>query len=343
MLGRNIAIDIGTSSIKVFLQGKGIVLSQSCAVAYDAESDDILAIGNSAMDMAEKNPSYVRITTPIKGGIISDYNAIDSILSHIIQMYSSGSVFRPNFIISVPSSCTDIQKKTIIDIASLAGAGKVSIIEEPVASAYGCAVDADKPYGTLVIDIGAGTTDIAVITMGSIASSSTLMLGGDEIDDAIIQYIRYGKKVNIGKKTAEKIKKQVACAVPGNEEVEYTFGGKDVLTDLPKLCSITNIELSAAVNPILRRIMDEIRKVIEQIPAQMYADICSSGMILSGGTARLKNIDTLFSEYFSIPVRVCKDAENTAVKGGGYMLKNISQFEDVGYIFKIRHQDRFVS
>ena len=343
MSGKNYAIDIGTSSIKVFSQGKGILLSQSCAVSYDSETKEVISIGNSAMEMLEKQPSSIEIITPIKSGIISDYNALDSILSHIILKLSSGSVFRPNFVICVPSSCTDIQKKTIIEIACSAGAGKVGIVEEPVASAYGCAADADKPFGTLVVDIGAGTTDIAVITMGSIFSSSTLMFGGDDIDDAIIQSVRYGKRAIIGKKTAEKLKKQIGFAEIISEEVEMSFSGKNAVTDLPEVFNITNRDLVAAINPILKRIMDEIRIVIEQIPSEMYFDICNEGMILSGGTSKLKNIDKLFSSFFSIPVRVCSDAENTAVKGAGYLLRNIDRFEDVGYVFKIKHLERIVS
>ena len=343
MLGKNIAIDIGTNSIKAFVQGRGVIFSQACAVSYDNSTGKIIAIGNSAAEMLEKSPDTIEVKYPISGGVISDYSAMNTILSHIIKKFSAGTLFKPNLIICVPGSCADIQKKTIIDISCLSGAGRVCIIENPVASAYGCALDLERPFGNLVVDIGAGTTDIAVISMGSVAVSSTIRLGGNDLDEAIIHFIRFGKKVHISKKTAQRLKKEIGCADKPTEEIEMSFFGKDAVTSQPKLCHVTNKELLVAVSPILKQIADEIRVSIEQIPPEMFNDICLSGMCLTGGTSKLKGIDSHFSKLFSIPVRINPDAENSAVKGGGYVLKNIGMFEDLGYVYKVKHQKRFIN
>ncbi|MGN0468192.1 MAG: rod shape-determining protein [Acutalibacteraceae bacterium] len=336
MPGKNIAIDLGTSSIKVFVRGKGIVMCLANAISFDAYTDEVIAVGDEAKAMLERMPSTVEVEMPIKSGVIANFSVMKQILTEVIEKLCRYEIFKPSVIISAPSSCTALEKKTIIDVVCCAGAGKVSVIEEPVASALGCALDIDKPYGVMVIDIGAGTSDIAVITMGTVAYSSSLKVAGDDMDEAIIQYIKREKNIVIGHSTAEKIKKTVGCVFKGEEQIEMSANGKDFITGMPVMFNVTSDEIYAALSDTITTIIEQTRQVLEQIPPEMYTDICNDGIILTGGCAKLRGIANAFVDKFGIKVTVAADCENTAAKGAGYALKNIGEFEDNGYIYKIK-------
>lgn len=336
MPGKNIAIDLGTGCVKVFVRGRGIVLCQANAISYDAYTDEVVAVGNSAKSMMGKMPDTLETELPIKSGVIANFSAQKQILSMIIEDICKNEIFKPNLIISAPSSCTKLEKKTIIDVACAAGAGKVCVIEEPVASAIGCAADIERPYGTLVIDIGAGTCDIAVITMGQVASASSFKCAGNDMDEAIKQYVRHEKNIIIGRGVAEEIKKTVGSACCDGEEIEMTAGGKHFVSGMPVRFTITSTDVSHALSEIIDKIIDKIRAVMEELPAEMFSDICESGAILTGGSARLRSLAKTLSERLSLKVTVSADCENTAVKGAGYALKNLTEFEDSGYIYKVK-------
>lgn len=340
MPGLNIAVDLGSGSIKVYIQGRGIVYCQANAVAYDAYTDEVIAIGNSAKEMLEKTPETIDLVLPIKSGVIADFSSMKHILSNIIEKVCRWRIFKPNVIISAPSGCTALEKKTIIDVVCAAGAGKVSVIDEPVASALGCAMNISRPYGVMVIDIGAGTSDIAVITMGCVAYSTSLKIAGDDMNEAICQYIKREKDIVIGYHTAEEIKKTVGCAVETEEEFEMSVNGKDFVTSMPVMFSVTSKEICAALSDCVKAIINETRNVLEEIPYEMYSDICNDGIILTGGSAKLKGLDIAFRNKFNIPVTVAADSEHTAAKGAGYALKDLAAYEDNGYVFKIKQQLR---
>lgn len=339
MPGKNIAIDLGTNSIKVYVKGRGIVMCQANAISYDAHTDEIVAIGNSAKAMLERAPDTLELVRPIRSGAIADFSVMHQILSSVIEHICKNEIFKPNVIISAPSSCTALEKKTIIDVCCAAGAGKVSVIDEPVASAIGCAMQIDRPHGTMVIDIGAGTSDIAIITMGTVAYSSSLRLGGDDMDDAICRYIKKEKDILIGMPTAEKIKNTIGCADESEEELEMSANGKDVVTGMPMMFTVTSKEISEALSDCISLIIREVRSVLEQTPPELHADICSDGIILTGGVAKLKGLAQKLQKKFGVNIVVASDSEHTAAKGAGYALKNMKNLEDNGYIFKLKEQD----
>lgn len=338
MPGINVGIDLGTSNITVFVSGKGIVMSEATAISLDAYTGEVIAVGNSAMEMLGKAPDTIKVAMPVKAGMIADFSVMKQILSVVIKKVCKNKIFRPNIIISTPSSITALQKRTIIDVACACGAGKVCLIDEPVASALGSGIDIDYPHGVMVIDIGAGTCDIAVITMGTVAYSTSIDVAGDNVDETIIRYIKKEKDIIIGKLTAEKIKKQVGCVIDRDEEIEMSVNGKQALTQMPVTFTVTSTEICKAISETVDLIFDGIVSVLEQTPPELYRDICSEGITLSGGMSHLYGLDKKLSEKLKIEVRACADGEHSAAKGAGYALKNIDNLEDNGYIFRIRER-----
>ena len=334
MPGLNIAIDLGTSSVTAFVQGKGIVFSESTAICYDAYDDEIICVGNSAGEMFEKTPESLILSRPISDGIISDFTSVVKILSHYIDKLCKNSIFRPNVIISAPSGVTSLEKKAIVEAACSAGAGKVYVIDEPVISALGAGLTIDNPHGVMVLDLGAGSADIAVITMGTVAYCCSLNTGGDAMDEAILQYVRKNKNIDIGLATAKKIKHTVGCAQKRSEELEMFCVGKNHITGMPETFEISSNEIYEALKDIIEEIFRGIVSVLEQVPPELYSDICTEGILLTGGLARLPGIDKELSNRLTIRVRRAADPEHCAAKGAGYMLKNMKQLEDHGYHFK---------
>ena len=334
MPGLNIAIDLGTSSVTAFVQGKGIVFSESTAICYDAYDDEIVCVGNSAGEMFEKTPESLILKKPISDGIISDFTSVVKILSHYINKLCKSSIFRPNIIISAPSGVTSLEKKAIVEAACSAGAGKVYVIDEPIISALGAGLTIDNPHGVMVLDLGAGSADIAVITMGTVAYCCSLRTGGDAMDEAILQYVKKNKDIDIGLASAKKIKHTVGCAQKRSEELEMFCVGKNHITGMPETFEISSNEIYEALKDIIEEIFKGIVSVLEQVPPELYSDICSEGILITGGLARLPGIDRELSKRLTIKVRRAADPEHCAAKGAGYMLKNMKTLEDHGYYFR---------
>ncbi len=334
MPGLNIAIDLGTSSVTAFVQGKGIVFSESTAICYDAYDDEIVCVGNSAGEMFEKTPESLILKRPISDGIISDFTSVVKILSHYINKLCKNSIFRPNIIISAPSGVTSLEKKAIVEAACSAGAGKVYVIDEPIISALGAGLTIDNPHGVMVLDLGAGSADIAVITMGTVAHCCSLRTGGDAMDEAILQYVKKNKDIDIGLASAKKIKHTVGCAQKRSEELEMFCVGKNHITGMPETFEISSNEIYEALKDIIEEIFKGIVSVLEQVPPELYSDICSEGILITGGLARLPGIDRELSKRLTIKVRRAADPEHCAAKGAGYMLKNMKTLEDHGYYFR---------
>lgn len=336
MLAPVVGIDLGTSHIKAYVKGKGIVLSEANAISYDAYTDEIIAVGTSAKEMLERTPETIEVSTPIKSGVIADFSVVQEILSRVLDSICGHGIFRPNVIISAPSSCTALEKKSIIDAACSSGAGKVAIIDEPIASALGAGLSIDHPHGVMVVDIGAGTSDIAVITMGTVAVSTSLKIAGDSMTEAIIKYLKRERDIVIGIPTAEKIKRTVGCAFLKEEELEMSANGKDYITGMPMMFTVTSSEIYLAIRECIEAIMEEIRNILEQTPPELYSDICHEGILLTGGGSRLRGLDMALSRRFNISVTAAEDGENCAAKGAGYALKSIKALDDNGYVFKLR-------
>ena len=243
MPGLNIGIDLGTSTVTAYAEGKGIVLSEATAISYDSFSGDIIAIGNSAMDMTEKAPDSIVPVRPIKSGVISDFSATVEILRAIMEKACRNQIFRPNVVVNAPSCVTSPDRKAIVEACCAGGAGKVTVLSEPVLSALGIGLSIEHPHGVMVIDLGAGTTDIAVITMGTVAYATSLKVAGDDMDESIVQYVRREKDIDIGLFSAKKIKHTVGCAFRRSEEIEMSVTGKDHLSGMPKMFSISSNEV----------------------------------------------------------------------------------------------------
>ncbi|MBQ8502712.1 MAG: rod shape-determining protein [Clostridia bacterium] len=338
MPGLNLGIDLGTSSVKIFAEGKGIILSEQTALSYDKLNDEIIAIGSAAAEMTDRNPDSIILQKPIQGGVVSDFSAMTEILSYFIKKICKNQIFRPNMVISAPCCVTSLEKKTVIESACSAGAGKVHIIDEPIVSALGAGLSIEHPHGVMVVDIGAGTTDIAVITMGTVAYSTSLKIAGDSMDEAICNFLKRDKDIIVGLPTARKIKHTLGCAVMRDEEIEMICSGKDYITGMPRPFNVNTSEVYKALAESVTQIFEGIMLVMEQTPPELYSDICTEGILLTGGGARLFGIDRYLSQKLGINVTLAADSENCAAKGAGYVLRNMKKLEDNGYSFRSKEK-----
>ncbi len=334
----NLGIDLGTNSVKIFAEGKGIILSEHTALSYDRLNDEIIAIGTKAEEMTDRNPDTIILKKPVQGGVVSDFSAMTEILSHFIKKICKNRVLRPNMVISAPCCVTSLEKKAVIESACSAGAGKVHIIDEPIVSALGAGLSIKHPHGVMVIDLGAGTTDIAVITMGTVAYATSLKVAGDSMDEAICNFLKRDKDIIIGLPTARKIKHTIGCAVPRAEEIEMVCSGKDYITGMPRPFNVNSAEVYEALKESFNRIFDGVMDVLDCTPPELYSDICSEGILLTGGGALLYGVDKYLSEKLSIKVTCAADAQNCAAKGAGYVLRNMKSLEDNGYAFRSKEK-----
>ncbi len=334
----NIAIDLGTSMITAYVCGKGIVYKEANAIALDTFDNRPVAFGNEAAKMHSRTPDSLELIQPMRDGAVSRYGVMSLMLEKIINDICKNSIIRPNVIISTPVGITGPERRTVASLACSACAAKVSIINAPVASALGCGIDVFEPHGSMIVDIGAGTTDIAVLTMGEAAQSRSVFCAGDAMSEAIIQHIKRNRGYDIGIPTAEKIKKTLGCAVLPNEEIELSVAGKDHTTGIPLWFSVTTTEIYDALKDTVNTICDKIAEVFEETSPELCADIFSRGILLSGGGSKLFGLDKALSERLSVAVTLMADSENCAAKGAGYAFKYLKQLEDNGLSFRVREQ-----
>lgn len=338
LAGLNIAIDLGTSKITAYVCGKGIVYKEANAIVLDTFNNKPIAFGDKAAEMLSKTPETLELIMPMRSGTVSKFGVLSLMLEKIINDICGYSILRPNVIISTPVGIPAPEKRTVVSLACSACAAKVSLIDSPVASALGCGIKIDAPHGSMVVDIGAGTTDIAVLTMGESAVFRSLYTAGDTMNEAIIQYIKRNRGYDIGIPTAEKIKKTVGCAVLPNEEIEMSVSGKEHTTGIPLTFSVTSTEIAEALSDIVDLISKGIAEIFEETSPELCSDIFSAGIILAGGGAKLSGLDTALSNKLNIPVKLMADSENCAAKGAGYAFKYLKQLEDNGLSFRIREQ-----
>lgn len=336
MAGYNIGIDLGTSTVTAFVSGRGIVLCEDNSICYDARSDAFVAMGNDAGRMFGKAPDSYVLKRPISGGVISDFTVMAEILSRFLIKICKNSIFRPNVLISAPSCSTQLEKKTVIEAACAAGAGKVHLVDEPIVAALGAGLSIDHPRGVMVIDAGAGTTDIAVITMGTVAYATSIKTAGDTMDESVCQYVKKNRDIHIGKQSGRRIKHAIGCAVKREEEFEIVCTGKDLITGMPKNFSINSKEICEALQENVQSIFDAVMDVLDQTPPELYSDICNEGIILTGGGAKLYGLDKYLAKKLGVSVRVAPDPEHCGAKGAGYILKNMKKLEDNGYSFRLK-------
>ena len=279
--GQDIGIDLGTATVIAYVKGKGIVLREPSVVAVDKNSGDVLAVGQEARRMLGRTPGNIVATRPLRDGVISDYTVTEKMLKYFINKVCGKFVFSPRIMICIPSQVTEVEKKAVIDAATQAGARKVCLIEEPIAAAIGAGIDISKPCGNMVVDIGGGTTDIAVISLGGSVVSTSLKVAGDKFDEYIVKYIKKKHNVMIGERTAEDLKVNIGCVYPKIQDIDMEVRGRDLITGLPKTLKVHSSEMLEALIEPAMMIVDAVHSVLERTPPELAADISDKGIYLS--------------------------------------------------------------
>ena len=323
-----VGIDLGTANVLVYIKGKGIVLNEPSVVAINKDTDEILAVGEEARQMLGRTPANIVAVRPLRDGVISDYDITERMLKHFIRKTcGSGRFFKPKIMVCVPSGVTEVEKKAVREAATQAGGKDVYLMEEPVAAAIGAGIDISKPDGVMVIDIGGGTTDIAVISLGGIVASTSVKIAGDKFDEAIIKYMRKEHKLYIGERTAEELKLTIGTAFPRDEVVTKECRGRDLVTGLPKSVEVTSDEMMDALEEPLHAICEAVHNVLEITPPELAADISNSGIIITGGGALLCGIDKRIEDRTAIKVVVAEDPKSCVAVGTGKSLDILEKLE----------------
>ncbi len=316
LLSMDIGIDLGTASVLVYIKGRGIVLKEPTVVAFDRDSQEIVAIGEEARKMIGRTPGNITAIRPLRQGVISDYVLTEKMLKYFISKAMNRRTLRkPRICICIPSGATQVEKKAVEDAAYNAGAREVTIIEEPVAAAIGAGIDISQPQGNMVVDIGGGTSDIAVISLGGTVVSSSLKLAGDDFDEAIIRYMRKKHNLLIGERTAEEVKITIGCAYPRPETTTMEVKGRNLMTGLPKTITVTSDEMLEALHDPASQIVEAIHGVLERTPPELASDIYERGIVMTGGGSLLSGLDEMIEEKTGINT-VLAEAPLTAVAVG---------------------------
>ncbi|HWQ80337.1 MAG TPA: rod shape-determining protein [Anaerovoracaceae bacterium] len=312
-----VGIDLGTANVLVYLKGKGVVINEPSVVAINIDTDEILAVGANAKQMIGRTPGNIVAVRPLRDGVISDYTTTERMLKHFISKTWGKGFSKPRILVGIPSGVTEVEKRAITEAAIQAGGKEVRLIEEPVAAAIGAGIDISKPNGVMIIDIGGGTTDVAVISLGSIVTSKLLKVAGDSFDESIIKYMRREYNLFIGERTAEDLKMTIGCAFPREEVAVKQCSGRDLLTGLPRTVEVTSKEIMGALDESLEVICGAIREVLEQTPPELAADISVNGIVINGGGALLYGIDRRIEEFVGIKVTIADDPKSCVAIGTG--------------------------
>jgi len=333
--GQDIGIDLGTATILVHVKGKGITLREPAVVAIDKNTNEVLAVGQNARKMLGRTPGNIVAIRPMKDGVISDYTVTEKMLKYFISKVSDKSIISPRIMICVPSGVTEVERKAVIDAANHAGARKVYLIEEPIAAAIGAGIDITKPYGTMIVDIGGGTTDIAVIALGGAVKSTSIKVAGDKFDEAIIRYIKKHHSIIVGERTAEEIKINIGCVYPRTTTEKMRIKGRHLISGLPVEIEVTSDEMLEALTDSANQIIEAIHGVLEITPPELSADISDRGIYITGGGGLIYGLDKLIEERTKIPVMVADDAVSCVAMGTGKALNHIELLE-TGNTIKIK-------
>ena len=327
---KDIEIDLGTANVLVTLKGKGIVLNEPSVVAIDRKAHKILATGHEAKEMLGRTPEQIKAVRPMQDGVIADFTATQLMLKNIIykicQRYRIG---KPRVVVGVPSGITEVEERAVEEAILQAGAKEVYLIEEPMAAAIGAGLEIAEPSGSIIVDIGGGTTEVAVISLGGIVVSNSIRIAGDELDENIINYVKREMNLAIGDTTAEQIKKEIGCAMPLVTELTMDVSGRDLTTGLPQTLKITSTQVEEAIHESVEKIVDTIRQTLERTPPELSSDIMEKGIVLAGGGALIKNIDKLVAEKTEMPVYIATDPLDCVVKGTGKTLEDLERLKTV--------------
>src|SRR5918999_1589954 len=321
-----IGIDLGTANILVYVKGKGVVLNEPSVVAISEDENRLVAVGEEAREMIGRTPGNVRAIRPMRDGVIADYLITEAMLKYVLNKVARVRLFKPDVMISVPSGVTSVEKRAVRDAAIKAGAREAFLIEEPLAAAIGANVPISGPSGNMIIDVGGGTTEIAVICLGGIVVSRSVRVGGNRFDESIANYVRKKYNVMIGDRTAEEVNIQIGTALPLERELHMEVRGRDLIAGLPRTVPLTSSEVMEALEQPLQQIVGAVRGVLEETPPELSSDIIDKGMVMSGGGSLLRNIDKLLTQVTGVPCHVAENALNCVALGTGLALEHFDFF-----------------
>lgn len=325
-MARDIGIDLGTANVLIHVKGKGIVMNEPSVVAIDTKTNEVLAVGEEAYLMVGRTPGHIRAIRPLEGGVIADFDMTEAMLTHFIDKLNvKGFLSKPNILICCPTNITAIEQKAIIEAAEKSGGKNVFLEEEPKVAAIGAGMDIFQPSGNMVIDIGGGTSDIAVLSMGGIVTSRSLKVAGDALDNDITQYVKKKHNLLIGERTAEDIKKQIGTIYDNGQNDTMEVRGRDLVNGLPRTVTISSSEIYEATKETMLQIVQYAKDVLEQTPPELSADIIDHGIILTGGGALIDGIDQLFAEELKVPVFIAENPLDSVALGTGVLLETIAK------------------
>lgn len=335
--GQAIGIDLGTATVLVYVKGKGIVLREPSVVAIDRNTGEALTVGEEARRMLGRTPGNIVAIKPLKDGVISDYSVTEKMLKYFIKKVCGKFVFSPTIMVCIPSGVTEVEKKAVVDAAMQAGARKVYLIEEPIAAAIGAGIDISKACGSMVVDMGGGTTDIAVISLGGAVVSSSIKVAGNKFDEAITKYIRKKYNVMIGERTAEDLKINVGCVYPRMQQLEMDVRGRSLSSGLPVNLTVSSNDILEALQEPANQVVEAVLNVLERTPPELSADISDRGIYMTGGGCLVNGFDKLIQERTKIPVMIAEESVSCVAIGTGKALEDVEMLEKLDAQRKIKY------
>ena len=337
MIGRDMAVDLGTANTLVYVRGRGIVLNEPSVVAINTKSGAILAVGSEAKQMIGRTPAHIVAIRPLKDGVIADFDVTEKMLRYFIQkVHRRSFLAKPRCVVCVPSGITGVEQRAVEEATISAGARSAFIIEEPMAAAIGAGLPVHEPTGNMIVDIGGGTTEVAVVSLGGIVTSQSIRIGGDELDDAIINYVKKEYSLMLGERTSEEIKMAIASAFPMPEETNAEIRGRDLVTGLPKTIVISAEEIRRAIEEPVNQIVDAVKNTLDKCPPELAADIMDKGIVLAGGGSLLKGLDERLKHETGMPIHIAEDPLFAVAIGSGKCLEEFESLKRV-LISSTRH------
>jgi rod shape-determining protein MreB len=329
VLSTDIGIDLGTANSLIHVRGKGIVVDEPSIIALDDESDKVVAIGNEAREMLGRTHRDIITIRPLKDGVIADFEATEIMMRELIRKANINRMLIGKIVVDVPSGITEVEKRAVRDSAERAGAREVHLVAEAMAAAIGVGLEINQPVGNMIVDIGGGTSEIAVISLNGIVHHSSIRVGGDEMNQSIMQYFKKNYNLLIGEKSAEQIKCNIGSATPLPEEIRTEVKGRDLVDGIPKTIEISSVEIREALDEAIETIIEAVKVALERTPPELASDILDRGIVLTGGGALLKNLDERMREDTSLPIHVAEDPLTCVVRGCGFILEDFERYEKV--------------
>ncbi len=317
---QDVGIDLGTATVLVYVKGKGVVLKEPSVVAIDTNTGKVLKVGSEAQNMIGRTPGNIVAIRPLKDGVISDYDTTQKMIRYFLRKVCKNRFFKPRVMVCIPSQATEVEERAVNDAALQAGAGKTYIIEEPIAAAIGAGIDISKPHGNMIVDIGGGTADVAVISLGEIVVSNSITVAGDKFDEAVVRYIRKKHNMMIGDRTAEELKIEIGCVYPRAVPVSKEIKGRCLVSGLPKVVTVTSEEMLEALDECASQIVESVHTVLEKTPPELVGDISTGGILLTGGGSLIYGLDKLIARETGLDVYIAEDAVYCVAKGTGMSL-----------------------